>query len=352
VNSEVKFKLKNGYFSSVFCFQALKKSMGALSIYNPQSGISIGQVSQLLGRQSQPVSTPPQPQFQPQNQTIAPTFQPDALRVAPRAAIPANSLLMTPELLKSWNTPSKPNPLPTLPSLPAAPALPPRPQTGSNVLPTLPTLPRPVVQPAAEPELPEDPDAEMEDPDLIDAPDEDLSEPQGIQLPSSPGQIPIPRPRPRPAAQDNTYVAPKPRPQIPTQYPAGIHDTGLKDKYGRKILLTGEAERGLREVLAVAKSKGVRVDVFSSYRSVEHQRDLFNKAVKKYGSVAKARKWVAPPGKSRHNAGQAIDVHMYRNGKKISQKEFDSIIAQAGMYRPMSWEGWHIEPLSTRKSRG
>lgn len=326
--------------------------MGALSIYNPQSGISIGQVSQLLGRESQPVSAPPRPQ--PQFQTTAPTFQPDALRVAPRSAMPANSLLMTPELLKSWNTPkSQPLPtLPTLPSLPAAPALPPRPQTGANILPTLPTLPKPVVPAPAEPEMPEDPDAEMEDPDLIDAPDEDPSDPQGSHLPSSPGQIPIPRPRPKPAAQDNTYVAPKPRPQLPTQYPAGIHDTGLKDKYGRKILLTGEAERGLRDVLAVARSKGIRVDVFSSYRSVEHQRDLFNKAVKKYGSVAKARKWVAPPGKSRHNAGQAIDVHMYRNGKKISQKEFDGIIAQAGMYRPMSWEGWHIEPLSTRKSRG
>ena len=320
--------------------------MGALSIYNPQSGISIGQVSQLLGRESQPVSVPPQPQ--------APSFQPDALRVAPRAGIPANGLLMTPDLLKSWNAPAKPNPLPTLPalpSLPAAPALPPRPQTGANVLPTLPILPKPVVQPAAETDESEDPDAEMEDPDLIDAPDEDPSESPDAQLPSLPGQIPLPRPRPKPAAQDNTYVAPKPRPQMPTQYPAGIHDTGLKDKYGRKILLTGEAERGLRDVLAVAKSKGIRVDVFSSYRSVEHQRDLFNKAVKKYGSVAKARKWVAPPGKSRHNAGQAIDVHMYRNGKKISQKEFDGIIAQVGMYRPMSWEGWHIEPLSTRKSR-
>ncbi|MGE3726776.1 MAG: D-alanyl-D-alanine carboxypeptidase family protein [Candidatus Sericytochromatia bacterium] len=315
--------------------------MGALSIYNPQSGISIGQVSQLLGRDVQPVSMPPRPP-----QAAAPSFQPDALRVTPRPGIPANGLLMTPDLLKSWNMPTKPN-LPTLPSLPSAPVLPQRPQTGQSQLPSLPPLPRPIVAPAVEPEMPEDPDAEMEDPDLIDAPDEP-SETQTSPLPSLPGRIPLPIPRPKPAVQDNTAVATKPRPQ---HYPAGIHDTGLKDKYGRKISLTGEAERGLREVLEIAKAKGIRVDVFSSYRSVEHQRDLFNKAVKKYGSVAKARKWVAPPGHSRHNFGQAIDVHMYRNGKKISQKEFDGIIAQAGMYRPMSWEGWHIEPLSTRKTR-
>lgn len=323
--------------------------MGALSIFNPQSGISIGQVSQLLGRDSQPVSAPSRPAMPPAPQQ--PTFQPDALRVAPRAGIPANGLLMTPDLLKSWNTPTKPAlpSLPMAPALPIAPLLPRRPAAGGTpTLPSLPALPN-QPKPAAGSELPEDPDAEMEDPDLIDLPDES-EEPDASPLPRFPGQIPLPRPRP--VQQDNTYVAPKPRPQLPTQYPAGINDTGLKDKYGRKISLTGEAERGLREVLELAKSKGIRVDVFSSYRSVEHQRDLFNKAIKKYGSVAKARKWVAPPGSSRHNVGQAIDVHMYRNGKKISQKEFDGLIAKAGMYRPMSWEGWHIEPLSTRKTRG
>lgn len=315
--------------------------MGALSIYQPQSGIPIGQVSGLLGRASQQ-GTAPQP-IRP----TPPTFQPDALHVAPRNGIPAQSLLMTPDLLKSWNSQAQPAPvLPNLPSLPMRPQ-PPAPPVLPKA-PALPPLPALPAQPVQETELPEDSEAEMEDPDLLDAPDDLFPE---ANLPQTPGKIPlpIPRPRPRPAEQDNTRVAP--RTPLPSQYPAGVHDTGLKDKYGRKIILTGEAEKGLREILAIARSKGVRVDVFSSYRSVEHQRELFNKAVKKYGSVAKARKWVAPPGKSRHNQGQAIDVHMYRNGKKISQKEFDSIIAQAGMYRPMSWEGWHIEPLSTRKSR-
>ncbi len=135
-------------------------------------------------------------------------------------------------------------------------------------------------------------------------------------------------------------------------YPTGVHKTGLKDYKNRDIYLAPEAEAGLRNILTIARSKGVRVDVISTYRSVEQQRHLWNNALKKYGSAAKARKWVAPPGKSRHNSGMAIDMHMYRNGRKIAQKEFDQIIAAAGMYRPMSWEGWHVEPLSTRRGRG
>lgn len=134
--------------------------------------------------------------------------------------------------------------------------------------------------------------------------------------------------------------------------PAGVYDTGLKDKYGRPIRLTKEAATGLYKILEIAKHKGIRVEVLSAYRTVEHQQRLWNQALKKYGSVALARRWVAPPGRSRHNFGQAIDIHMYRNGRKISQKEFDQIIAQAGMYRPLPWEGWHVEPLSTRHSRG
>jgi LAS superfamily LD-carboxypeptidase LdcB len=314
----------------------LLKSMGSLSIRNSQSGISLGQVSQLLGRMP---AAAPAPQTTP-----ASSWQPDALQTTPRAGIPANGLLMSPQLLKNWNAippeqlfqKKPPNQIqaPPVQSLPAAPLLPQRPVN-------LPSLPPVLNQPQiSEPDL----DSEMEDPDLIDTPDGG----EHLNFPSDPTQIPIPRPRPILAPADHTAVAPKPQPK--TINPE-VHDTGLKDKYGRAIKLTGEAEQGLLKILDIAKSKGIRVEVFSSYRSVEHQRELFNKAIKKYGSAAKARKWVAPPGHSRHNFGKAIDVHMYRNGKKISQKEFDSLIAQAGMYRPMSWEGWHIEPLSTRKGR-
>lgn len=157
----------------------------------------------------------------------------------------------------------------------------------------------------------------------------------------------------------------KPQPTLPTgiqaeSIPAKTHpslnakeiiNTGIKDIQSRSIHLSREAAAGLNKMIQIAKSKNLEVRVSSSYRSIEHQHDLWEDAVEKYGSASKARKWVAPPGHSRHNFGNAIDLRIHRAGKRIPQAEFDQIIAQAGMYRPMSWEGWHVEPLSTKVER-
>lgn len=135
------------------------------------------------------------------------------------------------------------------------------------------------------------------------------------------------------------------------QDPDTIIKTNHKDVRGNTIRLARDAAAGLDKIMADTKRQGLTVRVVSSYRSVEQQKYLWEQALKKYGSASAARKWVAPPGKSRHNAGKAIDIYIYRNGKQVPQREFDQIIAKAGMYRPMSWEGWHIEPLSTKSSR-
>lgn len=135
------------------------------------------------------------------------------------------------------------------------------------------------------------------------------------------------------------------------QDPDAIVKTSHKDVRGDSIRLARDAASGLDKIYDIAKQRGISLRVVSSYRSVEQQSYLYDQALKKYGSASAARKWVAPPGKSRHNSGKAIDIYMYRNGKQISQKEFDEIAAKAGMYRPMSWEGWHIEPLSTNALR-
>lgn len=127
--------------------------------------------------------------------------------------------------------------------------------------------------------------------------------------------------------------------------------TKYKDVSGRPIKLAPESAFCFEKLMNIANQKGISVRVSSSYRSVDHQKKLFENAVKKYGSESAARKWVAPPGKSQHNYGYAIDLSLYKNGKKLSQSEFDKIIGQAGFYRPMSYEGWHIEPISTKGKR-
>ncbi len=116
---------------------------------------------------------------------------------------------------------------------------------------------------------------------------------------------------------------------------------------GKTVKIKAEAADEFHTLVNIADQKGIDVKVNSGYRTVEHQSVLWNQALKKYGSATTARKWVAPPGKSQHNNGIALDIAMYKNGKKVSQNEFDKVIAQAGFYRPMSYEGWHIEPIDT-----
>jgi LAS superfamily LD-carboxypeptidase LdcB len=101
-------------------------------------------------------------------------------------------------------------------------------------------------------------------------------------------------------------------------------------------------------------SKGLQL--MSGFRSIEHQKDLFNNAVLKYGSVAAARKWVAPPGQSEHNHGNAVDLMF--NGERLDkapkavQDWVHSNAAAYGLKFPMSWEAWHIEPNGTRGGGG
>ncbi|MCZ8547168.1 D-alanyl-D-alanine carboxypeptidase family protein [Mesorhizobium qingshengii] len=92
--------------------------------------------------------------------------------------------------------------------------------------------------------------------------------------------------------------------------------------------------------------------IYSGYRSPERQAELFSAAVKKYGSVAAARKWVAPPGRSQHGEGRAVDLAY--NGTSLShapQEVVDWVHQNAGkygLYFPMKYEPWHIEPKGSR----
>jgi hypothetical protein len=76
----------------------------------------------------------------------------------------------------------------------------------------------------------------------------------------------------------------------------------------------------------------------SGFRSDAEQAKLFADAVRKYGSVAAARKWVAPPGASKHNQGLAVDL-----GGNLALAH--KLAGKFGLYFPMSWE-----PRSSNRS--
>jgi len=91
----------------------------------------------------------------------------------------------------------------------------------------------------------------------------------------------------------------------------------------------------------------------SAYRASKLQEKLFAKAVKKYGSPQKARKWVAPPGESAHQSGCAFDLYLgVKMGTKPDQiaklratPAYKWLEKNAGRFgfAPYAEEPWHWE---------
>ena len=119
--------------------------------------------------------------------------------------------------------------------------------------------------------------------------------------------------------------------------------------------MTPEMQSGLWNLLQAADSElGGGLQVYSGYRSPELQAQLYENALAKYGSEAAARKWVAPPGRSKHNSGQAADLKY--NGVRIDKLPENhpvrawlaENVTRFGLSQPMSWEPWQVEAAGAR----
>ncbi|TPM25714.1 D-alanyl-D-alanine carboxypeptidase family protein [Mesorhizobium sp. B2-3-4] len=98
-----------------------------------------------------------------------------------------------------------------------------------------------------------------------------------------------------------------------------------------------------------------KLGIFSGARSDGRQAELYAAALKKYGSEEEARKWVAPPGKSNHNKGQAADLSY---GGQSLAKAPAAVVSWVhdnagafGLKFPLANENWHIEVDETRGGR-
>ncbi len=94
----------------------------------------------------------------------------------------------------------------------------------------------------------------------------------------------------------------------------------------------------LRAAVEDARSEGVDIRITSGWRSRSFQQSLFTDAVGTYGSADEAARFVAPPDKSKHVSGDAVDVGptdaadwMARNGSRH------------GLCQIFANELWHYE---------
>ncbi|WP_312358135.1 M15 family metallopeptidase [Agrobacterium sp.] len=96
---------------------------------------------------------------------------------------------------------------------------------------------------------------------------------------------------------------------------------------------------------AIPKELAGQISINSGWRSVERQQQIWQAALEKYGSVAEARKWAAPPGKSQHNDGEAADLG-YKSDAARQWAQANA--SKFGLTFPLANENWHIEDQNAR----
>jgi zinc D-Ala-D-Ala carboxypeptidase len=94
----------------------------------------------------------------------------------------------------------------------------------------------------------------------------------------------------------------------------------------------------LRRAATDAADDGVELYVDSGWRSPEYQEQLLREAVLKYGSEAKAARWVATAETSPHVSGDAVDI-----GPSGAAAWLSANGAEYGLCQVYGNEPWHYE---------
>jgi hypothetical protein len=102
------------------------------------------------------------------------------------------------------------------------------------------------------------------------------------------------------------------------------------------------AARAFDRAFAAARRAGLSPHILSAWRSKRRQQILFDRAVAKYGSSAKAMRRVLPPNKSAHVKGYAADIEPRSAAAWLERHG-----AQYGLCRRYDNEWWHFEYLAT-----
>jgi len=103
----------------------------------------------------------------------------------------------------------------------------------------------------------------------------------------------------------------------------------------------------LRRAAAGASADGVTLLVDSGWRSPRYQRHLLDEATAKYGSRQEAARWVAPPARSAHVSGDAVDVGPSSAAGWLSRHG-----AAYGLCQTYGNEPWHYELRPEAPDRG
>jgi zinc D-Ala-D-Ala carboxypeptidase len=94
----------------------------------------------------------------------------------------------------------------------------------------------------------------------------------------------------------------------------------------------------LRHAATDASADGIELIVESGWRSAAYQERLFREAVLTHGSEDEAARWVASPGTSAHESGDAVDI-----GHGDARRWLSENGAAYGLCQIYGNEPWHYE---------
>lgn len=106
--------------------------------------------------------------------------------------------------------------------------------------------------------------------------------------------------------------------------------------------LDSDLRAAVQAVARDAHDRGVDLWVTSGLRTADLQQDLLDDAVRTYGSLAEARRFVATPEGSSHVTGQAVDIGPTDGADWVVRHG-----ARYGLCQTYANEMWHFELATT-----
>ena len=117
--------------------------------------------------------------------------------------------------------------------------------------------------------------------------------------------------------------------KLPENWLEKIELISAKNSQGREFLVEKEALEHFNALRSKLLEQGIDIELDSTYRSVERQKELWAEFEETYGR-AYCEKYVAVPGYSEHHTGLAIDVCLIKDGRVIDDN--DEMIAEVEIF--------------------
>lgn len=149
-----------------------------------------------------------------------------------------------------------------------------------------------------------------------------------------------PTPPPSAPAPTPSTIAPAPvtKPTPPPSKPA-LTSPSVNPQDPKDLSHLAPKLRGaLVKAIAAAQADGITLQINSGWRSAAYQEQLWQEAIRQYGSPEKAHMWVLPPDESDHVKGTAVDIGPWA-GAAWMQKHG----ARFGLCPKYANEHWHFE---------